>query len=127
MATLEGGCHCRQVRFTVRADPVIRARSCNCSICRMSGYLHMIVGRDSFTLLRGEDCLSSYRFNSGIAEHLFCRECGVKAFYVPRSHPEGISVNVNCLDREGIEAITVTPFDGLNWEQNIHKLSPISD
>lgn len=127
MAVLKGGCHCGRVRFEVSCDPEIAADECNCSICRKSGFLHLLVAKSDFRLLQGQDSLQNYRFNSGIAQHYFCRECGIKSFYVPRSHPDGISVNVHCLDREGIAGVTVTPFDGKNWEKNIHKLSPIND
>jgi hypothetical protein len=125
--THRGGCHCGRVRFEVDAPARIEARECNCSICHMSGYQHLFVAHADFRLLRGEDDLTTYRFNTGIAKHRFCRHCGVKSFYTPRSHPDGLSINVRCLDEETIEALRLTPFDGRNWEQNISKLSPISD
>ncbi len=127
MTTHTGGCHCGGIRFEVDAPAAIAATECNCSICRKSGFVHMFVSVDAFRLLRGEDDLIRYTFNTGIAKHLFCRHCGIKSFYIPRSHPDGVSVNVNCLDPESIESIEITPFDGRNWEQNISKLSPISD
>jgi hypothetical protein len=123
----KGGCHCGRVQFEVEAPAHIQADQCNCSICRMSGYLHLIVAKGDFRLLSGEDDIETYTFNTGIARHHFCRHCGVKSFYVPRSHPDGISVNVNCLAQDSIESISVRHFDGANWEQNIDKLSPISD
>jgi hypothetical protein len=125
--THRGGCHCGRVRFEVEAPAVVEAKECNCSICQMTGYQHLIVGTRDFRLLQGEDVLTTYTFNTGIAQHRFCRHCGVKSFYTPRSHPDGISVNVRCLDEETIEEIRLTPFDGRNWEQNVSKLSPISD
>lgn len=127
MTTHKGGCHCGRIRFEVDAPAAIEATECNCSICRKSGFVHMFVSVDAFRLLRGENELITYTFNTGIAKHLFCRHCGIKSFYIPRSHPDGVSVNVNCLDPETIESIEITPFDGRNWEQNISKLSPISD
>lgn len=127
MVTHKGGCHCGEVRFEVDAPADIEADRCNCSICRKSGFLHLIVAAADFRLLCGKDDLVEYRFNTGAARHLFCRHCGIKSFYVPRSHPDGISVNVNCLERDTIHSVVETPFDGENWEQNIHKLSPISD
>ena len=127
MTTHTGGCHCRKVRFEVDAPARISATECNCSICRMAGYLHLLVPRAEFRLLQGEDALSTYTFNTGAAKHHFCRYCGVKSFYIPRSHPDGVSVNVRCLDEATIENIEVTPFDGRNWEQNVAKLSPLSD
>jgi hypothetical protein len=111
IVTHRGGCHCRRVRFEVDAPAVLDALDCNCSICRMTGFLHLIVPAARFRLLDGEDALSEYRFNTGTARHLFCGHCGVKAFYVPRSHPDGFSVNVRCLDPGTVEKIMVTPFD----------------
>jgi hypothetical protein len=122
-----GGCHCGRVRFEIEAPASIEAKECNCSICSKTGYLHLFVSRSSFNLLQGEDALETYTFNTGVAQHYFCRHCGIKSFYVPRSHPEGISVNVRCLDDGTIEKIDIEPFDGRHWEQNISKLSPISD
>ena len=111
-----GGCHCRRVRFEVDAPAVLDALDCNCSICRMTGFLHLIVPAARFRLLSGEDALAEYRFNTGTAKHLFCRHCGVKAFYVPRSHPDGYSVNVRCLDAGTVESVNITAFDDDNRE-----------
>ncbi len=125
MTTHAGGCHCGRVRFTVEAPAELEVAECNCSICGMLGYWHLIVPRDAFRLLSGEEHLTSYRFNTGTAEHLFCRHCGIKSFYVPRSHPDGISVNARCLDRATVASIEVTPFDGANWEQHVAELPPL--
>ena len=127
MTTHRGGCHCGRVRFEVDAPAHIEATDCNCSICSKSGFLHLFVRQDEFRLLQGEDSLTTYTFNTGVAKHLFCRHCGVKSYYIPRSHPDGVSVNVRCLDAETVATVNVTAFDGRNWEQNVSKLSPISD
>ena len=110
-----GGCHCQAVRFhcVLTAEPV-PALDCNCSICAMTGFLHIIVPHGDFTLEHGADKLTSYRFGTGAAEHLFCLVCGVKSFYQPRSHPDAWSVNAHCLDHP--PALAVTPFDGRNWD-----------
>lgn len=120
-----GGCHCGRVRFQVDASSDLHLSECNCSICFMVGYQHLIVPKADFRILQGEDQLLTYTFNSAVAQHYFCRHCGVKSFYVPRSHPDGISVNARCLDRDTISSTTLTPFDGRNWEQNRHKLAPL--
>ena len=112
-----GGCHCGAVRFEVEAPARVEVHECNCSICRPCAYLHLIVPRERFRLLRGEDALSTYTFNTGAAKHLFCRVCGVKSFYVPRSHPDGVSVNLRCLDEGSVDHVSVLPFDGRNWEE----------
>ena len=106
-----GGCHCRRVRFEVDAPAVIEALDCNCSICRMSGFQHLIVPGSRFRLLGSGDELAEYSFNTGAAKHYFCRHCGIKSFYVPRSHPDGIDVNVRCLDAGTVETIRITLFD----------------
>jgi len=117
-----GGCHCGAVRFTVRASQSAEVENCNCSICTKSGYLHLIVPSADFSLLSGSDDLVCYQFNSGLAKHYFCRTCGIKSFYVSRSNPDGIDVNVNCLD-ERPESMVVVDFDGQNWEANAHTLA----
>jgi hypothetical protein len=117
-----GACHCGAVTFTVEAPDSVEVERCNCSICRKSGYLHLIVPRTKFQLLSGEDQLSTYTFNTGVAQHYFCRHCGIKPFYIPRSNPDGVDVNLNCLDRPPAE-VHIVPFDGGNWEVNAHTLA----
>ena len=118
---LEGGCHCGAVRFRVRIER-LEAVDCNCSICAMKGFLHCIVDRDAFELLQGADALTDYRFGTGIAQHRFCRICGIHSFYVPRSHPDGIDVNVRCLDGDARSRFAVSPFDGQHWEESLSTL-----
>jgi hypothetical protein len=111
LVTHRGGCHCGAVAFEVDAPARLTVSECNCSICRMSGYLHLIVPRTHFRLLRGADSLSSYAFNTGTARHLFCRHCGVKSYYVPRSNPDGFSINARCLAPGTIAQLVIEPFD----------------
>jgi hypothetical protein len=112
-----GGCHCGRVRFEVTAPAHLEVAECDCSICSTSGFLHLIVPAGRFKLLQGSDALTTYTFNTGVAKHLFCSTCGVKSFYVPRSHPDGFSVNARCLDSATIQSMTVSAFDGRNWEK----------
>jgi hypothetical protein len=116
MVTHAGGCHCGRVRFEVRAPAHLDVTDCNCSICRKAGYLHLIVPAERFVLISGRDDLTTYTFNTGAAKHTFCSHCGVKPFYIPRSHPDGVSVNVRCLDDGTVLSMNVQPFDGSNWE-----------
>ena len=122
----QGSCHCRAIQFEVEAPDVIEADLCNCSICRKSGFLHLIVPLSKFRLLTGEDHLTTYTFNTGVAKHTFCSVCGVKPFYTPRSNPDGIDINVHCLDNENI-TVNITEFDGRNWEMNAHTLAHKSE
>jgi len=121
---VEGGCHCGSVRFEAELPEwPVAALDCNCSVCRMTGFLHIVVPHEEFELLTGRDALVSYRFGTGAAEHLFCGRCGVKSFYQPRSHPNAWSVNAHCLD-EHVE-LAVEQFDGRNWEaaaENLNRL-----
>jgi hypothetical protein len=112
-----GGCHCGQVRFRVllRSN---KALECNCSICAKKGFINVIVAREDFQLLQGEDSLATYRFNTGVAQHRFCKTCGIHPFSRPRSHPGSYDVNARCLDN-GIEGLHIQPFDGQHWEDSV--------
>lgn len=114
-----GGCHCGAVKFEISAPAELHVDECNCSMCAKISYLHLIVEQADFTLLSGEGDLQSYQFNTGTAKHLFCKHCGIKSFYVPRSHPTGYSVNARCLNRDIITALHIQQFDGKNWEANV--------
>jgi len=119
---LTGGCHCGRVRFAVLVQK-LEAVDCNCSMCTKKGFLHLIVTKDAFELLSGEDALTTYTFNTGIAKHTFCKTCGIHAFYTPRSHPSGVDVNVHCLDdRAARDRFVVRPFDGEHWEESVHAI-----
>ena len=123
MRTMTGGCHCGRVRFRVTAD-LDRVTECNCSICAKKGFLHLIVPPEQFELLSGKDDLADYRFNTRTARHLFCKTCGVHSFYVPRSDPDKIDVNVRCLDGIDLDAVSVKSFDGRNWEAAMQQHVP---
>lgn len=116
MIEAKGGCHCKAVRFSARLpDPPVPAIDCNCSICAMTGFIHIIVPHGDFTLESGADKLTSYRFETGAAEHLSCSVCGVKSFYQPRSHPEAWSINALCLDDR--PELDILFFDGRDFEK----------
>lgn len=114
-----GGCHCGRVRFEVTAPADLQVVECNCSMCSKFGFLHLIVPKERFRLVSGDDVLTNYQFNTGTARHLFCSVCGVKSFYVPRSHPDGFSVNARCVDEATVRSLTVVEqVDGRNWERH---------
>ena len=124
--THRGGCHCGAVRFEVRAPERVTVQRCNCSICAKTAFLHLIVPGTDFTLEQGREQLTTYTFNTGVAKHLVCRHCGVKSFYVPRSNPDGWSVNLRCIDAGTIEQATIEEFDGRNWELHGAALAHLS-
>ncbi len=126
LITHRGGCHCGRVQFEVDAPGELEAKLCNCSICSMTAYLHLIVPTSRFRLVQGEEVLTTYTFNTGVAQHRFCRVCGIKSFYIPRSNPDGVSVNVRCLDPETVALVRITDFDGRNWEEHADELKHFS-
>ncbi|HVZ68553.1 MAG TPA: GFA family protein [Rhizomicrobium sp.] len=127
LKTRTGGCHCGAVRFEVQTPDEIELVECNCSMCSKTGYLHLIVPRSRFKLVKGKTRLTTYTFNTGTAKHLFCSICGIKSFYIPRSHPDGYSVNFRCLDKSDFHSIITTEFDGRQWEDNAGTLAPLED
>lgn len=122
----QGRCHCGAIRFEAEAANDLVVQDCNCSICSKAGFLHLIVPKSKFRLLSGADSITAYTFNTGIARHTFCKICGIKPFYTPRSNPDGIDINVRCLETKP-RSITIEPFDGQNWEQNAASLKHLSD
>jgi hypothetical protein len=120
-----GGCHCGTVAFEVATPDEVELVDCNCSMCAKTGYLHLIVPKSRFKLLRGEDSITTYTFNTGAAQHMFCSVCGIKSFYVPRSHPDGYSVNFRCLDGSEFKSVMTVEFDGKHWEQHASELSQL--
>ncbi|VEP12729.1 Glutathione-dependent formaldehyde-activating GFA [Hyella patelloides LEGE 07179] len=117
----QGGCHCGAIRFQVTIDRW-KVSDCNCSVCRKKGFLHLIIPPEHFTLLQGQEFLSTYTFNTGVAKHTFCSICGIHSFYYPRSHPGCIDVNIRCLDRDLSTEFEIESFDGVNWEANVYKI-----
>lgn len=126
LVTHRGGCHCRRVVFEVDAPRDLVVQDCNCSMCRTSGFWHLIVPASRFRLLSGAEFITEYSFNTGVAKHRFCRVCGVKSFYIPRSNPDGVDVNARCLEGGSYNSIRVEPFDGSNWEANAASLAHLS-
>lgn len=122
MKDYQGGCHCGEFRFQVSLPDSIEVEDCNCSVCSKAGYLHVIVPSQQFKVLQGQDRMQLYTFNSGVAKHYFCKTCGIKPYYIPRSNPDGVDVNLRCLDAQPPK-VKIVAFDGDNWEQNAHKLA----
>lgn len=120
-----GSCHCGNVKYEVEAPEHMECQECNCSICAMTGFLHLIVPKSAFRLIKGKESLSTYTFNTGVAQHYFCKNCGVRPFYIPRSNPDGFDVNVRCLSPQP-KKVSVGTFDGQNWEEHAHEIRHLS-
>ena len=126
MRTHTGGCHCGAVRFEAQLPQKVEAQCCNCSMCEKLGFIHIIVPESRFRITAGEEAITTYTFNTGVAKHTFCSVCGVKAFYRPRSNPDGWSVNARCLDDPKALDIEIGAFDGRNWEAHAASLAHLS-
>lgn len=116
-----GSCHCGAVKFEVEAPADLRVFRCNCSICQKKQNNHFIIPKRQFVLLSGEDFLTTYTFNTHVAQHMFCRRCGVQSFYSPRSNPDCYGVMPHCIDSPTIKSIEYLDFDGDNWEKSMEK------
>jgi hypothetical protein len=122
---LHGSCHCGAIQFRVQVKQE-KGLDCNCSMCQKKGFLHLIVPPAQFELLQGSEQLRTYTFNTGVAQHYFCKTCGIHPFYRPRSHPDQIDVNLRCVDEpleELLQQIEIQPFNGRDWEQNIQRIT----
>jgi hypothetical protein len=121
-----GSCHCGAIQFQIWVKD-FTVLACNCSICQKKGFLHLIVPPEQFELLQGSESLQTYTFNTGTAQHHFCKTCGIAPFYRPRSHPTHYDINLRCIDDEPLETLLqhfdLQPFDGRQWEQNIHQIT----
>lgn len=113
--TYSGSCHCRRIAFRVVAD-LADVLDCNCSVCTKKGFLHLIVEKGCFELVCGDGEITTYRFGTGVAQHMFCQNCGCHPFYIPRTDPDKIDVNARCLDGIDVASLQPRPFDGKDWE-----------
>lgn len=125
MKNYHARCHCGAVVAEVQLPDRINVQACNCSMCNKLGFQHVIVPASRFRLLQGAEAITTYTFNTGVAKHTFCKHCGVKPFYTPRSNPDGYSINLRCLDSRPPEVI-MEDFDGQNWEQHADALKHLS-
>ena len=118
--THSGGCHCGLIRFQVTTPTAdVQAVRCNCTICEKKGFLHLEVEKDQ-VVIEGAEHLSTYTFGTHTAKHYFCSRCGIASYYIPRSYPQGYSINVNCLDKSTIKTLQIIDFDGRdNYEANL--------
>lgn len=126
LVTHRGGCHCGTVTFEFDAGADVVLYRCNCSICRLQDPLHLIIPAGRFRLLSGGDTISTYTFNTGVAKHHFCSRCGIKSFYIPRTNPDGVSIDFRCVDSSTFGRIDIDDFDGENWDDHGHELAHLS-
>ncbi len=112
----KGACHCGSVQFEVTLlDGLNTARRCTCSMCRMRGAVAVSANLKDLKILKGEDKLTEYQFNTKTAKHYFCSVCGIYTHHQRRSNPEHFGVNVACL--EGLSPFDfeeVIVIDGIN-------------
>uniref|UniRef100_A0A914QUC0 CENP-V/GFA domain-containing protein n=1 Tax=Panagrolaimus davidi TaxID=227884 RepID=A0A914QUC0_9BILA len=124
LKTHKGSCHCGAIEWECIGPSEIEAITCNCSICNKKQNHHFIVSSKNFKLLKGEENLTTYTFNTGNAKHKFCKICGVQSFYIPRSNPDSVAIMPHCIDSNTIEKLTYKTFDGQKWEETMKTQAP---
>lgn len=115
----DGSCHCQSIKIRVKAPKHLVVWDCNCSICYMKRNHHFIIPERNFELIQGEDFQSEYQFNTKVAKHIFCKNCGVQVYYRPRSNPDGFAITLYCIPQNQLHSFEVLPFNGLQWESFI--------
>ena len=113
-----GHCHCQKIVFELMCEDSVEIWNCNCSICSITEYQHLFVPDKKFKLIKGEELLTTYRFGTRAAAHLFCSNCGIKSFYKPRSHPNAFSVNLRCIINPPTIK-NIVEFNGKNFEKSL--------
>ncbi|MGO1118323.1 GFA family protein [Rhodovibrionaceae bacterium A322] len=112
MQTYTGTCHCKAIEFQIKTV-FTEFTKCDCSLCVKKNAVMTKVHESQFTLLKGEDALGLYQWNTRKAKHYFCRHCGIYTFHRKRAAPDHFGVNVYCLDDADISAVPVIQVDGL--------------
>ena len=121
MKEYTGGCHCGAIRFAFHSEESAQIWKCNCSICDMIDYDHLFIKHDLFKLTSGKELIEKYVFETESAKHYFCKLCGIKSFYQPRSHPDMYSIHLKCVD-DPPEINEIIYFDGKNFEDSIKNI-----
>lgn len=122
--TYKGSCHCGRVRFQIDAD-IVELTTCDCSLCRKKNALMAKVHERAFSLLAGAESLREYRWNTGVARHFFCGNCGVYAFHRKRAQPDHYGVNVFCLDDFDPEGVPVRATEGASMTLAADAANPL--
>ncbi|GAA3928378.1 GFA family protein [Litoribacillus peritrichatus] len=112
----KGSCHCGAVEFTVNLPNGIEGPyRCNCSLCDRRGAIAAPVQMEEFKVTKGEEFLTLYQFNTQVAKHYFCAQCGIYTHHQRRSNPSQFSYNVACLEGINSQDIECVGFiDGVN-------------
>ncbi|EGM68138.1 GFA family protein [Shewanella sp. HN-41] len=112
----KASCHCGAVVLELSLpNGIENPRRCDCSICRRKGAIVGSVPLAGIKILKGEDVLKCYEFNTKTAKHYFCSLCGIYTHHQRRSNPHEYGYNIGCL--EGVnpfELGNVPTNDGVN-------------
>ena len=102
-----GSCQCGAVQFETYVD-LDNTRTCNCSRCQRLGAVWGYTTIDKFTIISGENNLSTFTFNRHVGKHMFCKTCGIEPFAVSTI----VVINANCLDGIDPRSLKPTHADG---------------
>ena len=109
-------CHCGAVVLELTLpDGIVNPRRCNCSICRRKGAVAASVPLSGLRIVKGQETLRLYQFNTRTAKHYFCSGCGIYTQHQRRSNPDQYGYNVGCLEGvDPLEIQNVPTSDGVN-------------
>ena len=92
-------CHCGLIEIQVDLKKNIdELMKCNCSMCKRKGTMYTIVKKDDLKIIRGKTKIKTYQFNTKVAKHHFCSECGTHTHNLRRSDPNTYGINMGCID-----------------------------
>ena len=111
MTRYTGSCHCSAVEFEVDTD-LTTGLQCDCSLCKRKNIIMHRVPKEQFRLIKGKDALTLYRWNTRLAEHYFCKHCGIYTHHQPRTQPDSIAINVGCIDTVNARELPITFAEG---------------
>jgi hypothetical protein len=111
MSTHQGSCHCNAVQFEVEAD-IASGVQCDCSLCKRKNAVMLRVPKQNFRLLKGEDALGLYEWNTRAAKHYFCKHCGIYTHHQPRTRADMVAVNLGCIDTLDASKLAVERLEG---------------
>ena len=114
--TVISKCHCGSVELKLYLpNGFDQVRRCNCSICRRKGAIVASVLLENLSILKGEEFLTEYKFNTNTAKHYFCSQCGIYTHHQRRSNPKEFGFNTGCVDEFKPEIYPEIPvLDGIN-------------
>lgn len=121
---MRGACHCGAVVLEVTLSDGLRtARRCDCSYCRRRGAIAVTAPLGGVVVVKGQENLTLYQWNTMTAKHWFCMMCGIYTHHQRRSNPYECGVNVAILDGINPRDLGEVPWtDGVNHPSDAKRM-----